>query len=195
MLSLYTPGTSFLHRCPAWIKILSLCIGSTAVMFISSPVALGIILVAVLSGYALARIPLALLWRLTRAILVFVLLVAGLQWVFASLLLGIIVGLRILALICAANLVTCTTTTTDLVAVVEKALSPFARFGVNPEKVGIAVSLTLRFIPVLADMGARIREAQAARGVRSHTAYLVPLLVRTLRMADSVGEALEVRGV
>jgi biotin transport system permease protein len=132
---------------------------------------------------------------MTRGVLIFALLVSGLQWIFASAVLAVLVGLRILVLVCAANLLTCTTTTTDLVSVVEKVASPLARFGVNPERIGIAVSLTLRFIPVLAEQGAKIREAQAARGVHSRTAYLVPLLVRTLRMADSVGEALEVRGV
>jgi biotin transport system permease protein len=81
----------------------------------------------------------------------------------------------------------------DLVSTVETILSPLTRLGIRPDRVGIAVSLTLRFIPVLIEQGSRIREAQAARRVKAPLTFLVPLIIRTLRMADGVGEALEVR--
>ena len=48
----------------------------------------------------------------------------------------------------------------------------------------------------IADLAARVREAQRARGVeRSVRAFAVPLVVSALRHADALGEALSARGL
>jgi len=194
MLSLYVPGTTLVHRAYAWLKLLFLCVCGTAVMLISSPLIVGCAVVGVALLYVVARIPLRTVWRMTRTLLLFILVIIGFQWYFSSASLAVLVGLRILFLVAAANLLTLTTSMSDLIATVETILTPLSRFGLHPERVGIAIGLTLRFIPSLVEQGALIREAQAARGVRSRFTYLVPLIIRTLRMADGVGEALEVRG-
>ena len=55
-------------------------------------------------------------------------------------------------------------------------------------------SLT-RFIPLLFDQFAEIREAQRARGLdRNIFALLMPLMIKTLKMADNLTEAIEARG-
>jgi len=194
MLSLHIPGASLVHRAPAWVKLLLLCLSGTAVMFVSSPLVLALALALVLIGYAVARIPVRALWRMTRGVLLFVVIIAACQWYFSTPLVAAVVCLRILYLLAGANLLTVTTQMSDLISTVETLLTPLARFGVRPERVGIAVALPLRFIPVITEQGARIREAQAARGVKARFTYLVPLIIRTLRMADGVGEALDVRG-
>jgi biotin transport system permease protein len=57
------------------------------------------------------------------------------------------------------------------------------------------LSLALRFIPLLFDKFEEIREAQRARGLeRSVVALLMPLLIKTLRMANDLTEAIEARG-
>jgi biotin transport system permease protein len=68
-------------------------------------------------------------------------------------------------------------------------------FGVRPARIGLVIAMTLRFIPLVADQAARIREAQAARGADGlRLTLVVPLLVQVLRMAAAVGEALDARG-
>ena len=72
-------------------------------------------------------------------------------------------------------------------------------FGVRPARVGLVIAMTLRFIPLVAERADRIREAQAARGgrcaVRVRWALtVVPLLVQVLRLAHTLGEALDARG-
>jgi len=192
MIGWYVPGASWLHRAPAWAKLLWLAASGTAVMLLPwIPVAglVGLILI----GFAIARLPWRVLWRL-RLVLAFVVVIAAVQWWFATPVLGVTVGLRILYLVLTATLTTATTRTTDLVATLEALLAPLARFGVRGDRVALGVSLVLRFIPVLAEQRRAVREAQAARGVRAPHLYLVPLIIRTLRLADGVGEALEVRG-
>jgi len=195
VLSLYIPGNSPIHRLPAWLKLLALFLTGTAVMVVPWPLAAGTGVVLVIAGYAVARIPARTVWRLTRTVLILVAAVAGCQWYFSSAELALLVALRILYLVAGANLVTLTTPTASLIATVETVFTPLARFGVRPERIGLAIALALRFIPVLGDQGRRIREAQAARGVKAPLTYLIPLVIRTLRMAESVGEALESRGL
>jgi len=103
--------------------------------------------------------------------------------------------LRLLTLVLAAAVVTATTRVTALVAVVEWLLRPLEVVGVRPARVGLMVAMTLRFIPVVAERAARIREAQAARGASGvRLGLLVPLLVQVLQLAHTLGEALDARG-
>jgi biotin transport system permease protein len=76
----------------------------------------------------------------------------------------------------------------------ERALQPLRRFGVSPARLGLLLSLTLRFIPLLATWLREIQEAQRVRGLDRNTfAVLVPLLVKTLRTADTLAEAIDAR--
>ena len=73
---------------------------------------------------------------------------------------------------------------------------PFLRpLGVNPAKVSLALSLALRFIPVLAQITQEVREAQRVRGLENSViALAIPLFVRPLRMSDDIADAIEARG-
>jgi len=193
MLSLYVPGASPIHRAPAWLKLIILCIVGTATMIVSSPVVLALEFATIAVGYALARVPLPTIWRLTRSLLILVAIVGACQWLFSSITLAVVVSLRLICLVTAANLLTTTTPLADLISTIESVLTPLARFGLKPDRVGIAIGLALRFIPMISEQASYIRQAQAARGVRAPFTYLVPLVIRTLRMADGVGEALEAR--
>ena len=54
--------------------------------------------------------------------------------------------------------------------------------------------MVLRFIPVIAQVAHEIRDAQRARGLdRSIVAMVVPLIIRTLKMADDVADAIDAR--
>ncbi|CFN71313.1 cobalt transport protein [Bordetella pertussis] len=53
----------------------------------------------------------------------------------------------------------------------------------------------MRFIPEIWRNYQEIREAQAARGLGAHPlALLVPLVVRTLKRAEEVAQAIDARG-
>ena len=62
--------------------------------------------------------------------------------------------------------------------------------------VSLLLALTLRSIPVVATLAVQVQEARKARGAeRSVRAFAVPLVIRTIRYADRLGEALLARGV
>lgn len=194
MIGMYQPGSSPLHRMPAGLKLIALCLLSTAAMLVDSPRWLAAATLVALLGYPLARISGAVVWRLVRPMLTMVALVVLLQGLLGSWQLAAQVGLRVLLVLTLANLLTLTTPTSALIDAFERGLGPLRRFGVRPERIGLLVSLVLRFIPVLLEQAQVVRQAQQARGVRGTRAFLVPLVIRTIRMADGLGDALEVRG-
>lgn len=191
---LYRPGTSFFHRMRAGRKLIALLVFGTVLLSVSSLILSTAGLVTVLAGYLAAGFSGPVILRQIRpAALILVFLFAAQLWLadFQSALLFLT---RFSALILAAGLVTLTTRTSDLVAAIETALRPFERFGVSVEKVSLAISLTIRFIPLVSQVVDEVREAQAARGGRrSIVALAVPVTIRLLKTADAIAEAIDAR--
>lgn len=196
MIGLYRDGGSLLHRLPAGAKLAGLLLAGLVSPFVRSPVVTAVVLVVVLAGYAVARMPAAVLLQMLRPLLlvmvplgVFQTVVAG--WERAFVIVGVLVALVLLA-----NLVTLTTRTSDLIDVVVRVCGPLRRVGVEPERVGVLLQLAIRAVPLVIDLGARVREAQHARGLgASPRAFAVPLVVGALRRADAMGDALAARGL
>ncbi|MBK1624878.1 energy-coupling factor transporter transmembrane component T family protein [Afifella marina] len=186
--------SSFLHELPAAAKLLVLAGAGTGLVLVGSlPVLAGAFL-ATLLLYWLAGISRRQAFQQLRPLLWLLVLLFIVQGVWQSWELGALVVLRISTLILLAAFVTLTTRTDALIAAVESALTPFRRFGVNPAKVGLAFSLALRFIPVIAQQANDIRDAQRARGLGANpVALALPLIVRTLRMASDVADAIDAR--
>jgi biotin transport system permease protein len=196
MLSLYVPGTSQVHRAPAGLKLAVLAVLGVALFATAHLELVGSALVLVLAaGLLWARLPSRALTSQVRPVWIWLVALFGFHLLVTGPLVGAVAVLRLLTLVIAAAVVTATTRVTALVAVIEWLTSPLRVFGVRPARIGLVIAMTLRFIPLVTDRAARIREAQAARGAdRVRLAMVVPLLVQVLRMATTVGEALDARG-
>ncbi|MDQ0382046.1 energy-coupling factor transporter transmembrane component T family protein [Amycolatopsis thermophila] len=188
----YEPGGSVVHRAPAGVKFLLLLVLAVVVFVLRSPLWLAVLGVVALAGYAVARVSWGRCRRLLRSLGLLVLVVFALQWWLLGLEPAVVVCLRIVAALAAANLVTITTRIDDLVEAVERGLR---RFGVRPGRLGLLIGLTLQAVATLTGIAGEVREAAKARGAeRSLVAFTVPFLVRTVRHADELGEALAARG-
>ena len=191
---LYRPGTSALHRLGAGWKLLALLALGTLLFAVESLGLAGTAFLVVLALYRLAAIPAKkVLAQLRPAVLILVILFVA-QLFLTDAAVGLLLVLRFASLILAASLVTLTTRTAALVAVIEQALSPLSRLGVDVEKIGLAISLAIRFIPAVGAIVEEVREAQWARGQdRSILALAVPVVVRLLKSADDIAEAIDAR--
>ena len=191
---LYRPGTSALHRLGAGWKLLALLALGTLLFAVESLGLAGAAFLVVLALYRLAAIPAKkVLAQLRPAVLILVILFVA-QLFLTDAAVGLLLVLRFASLILAASLVTLTTRTAALVAVIEQALSPLSRLGVDVEKIGLAISLAIRFIPAVGAIVEDVREAQWARGQdRSILALAVPVVVRLLKSADDIAEAIDAR--
>ncbi|MEV4393462.1 energy-coupling factor transporter transmembrane protein EcfT [Nonomuraea sp. NPDC049607] len=192
----YVPGGSWLHRLPASVKLAGLALSCTALVLLRPPVALAGAAVVAAALYASARVGGRAAWAQVRPVRWFAVVLFVVQLVFADLDAAVSSTLRVVLAVALAGLVTLTTRTADMLATLERGLSPVRLVGLDPFRLSLLLSLTVRSVPVVASLATRVREAQRARGVeRSVRAFAVPLVVGALRHADALGEALSARGL
>jgi len=162
---------------------------------VTDPRVLAVALLVAVLGLVVARVPWRLAAHQVTVALPFLAVILVVQGFVGGWLTALVVGLRIITLLVLAGLVTLTTGAEAMVAVVETALAPLRPLGVRPERVGMVVLMTIRFVPVLREHAQGVRDAQRARGVERSFVFLTPLLVKTLRTADGLAQALDARGV
>lgn len=195
-MGVYQPGTTFLHRMPAGLKLSAMAVISVlAVTFRSVPTS-GVLVAAVLVLLAIARVRLRLLARTLRGLLVVMALLTAWQawqqgWAHAFAVVGALVGLVLLA-----TVLTVTTSVDELLDTLTRALGPFRRLGLDPALVALAFSLMIRAIPTTLEIGRETRQAAQARGLdRNPRALLTPMVVRSVAHARATGDALHARGI
>lgn len=196
MISLYLPGTSPIHRAPAWLKLLVLALGAIVLSLL--PNSWGLAAAAFLLpalGYAAAGLSVRIMVRDLRAMLLLVVFLVGTQLIFSPPLAAVCNTARVLAVVLLAQVLTRTTRVQDMVEVAQTCLRPLRRVGVSPTAVGLAMALAITSIGQVAGIVTQVRQAQRSRGVRlAPWAWVMPVLVQTLRHADDVGDALQARG-
>lgn len=197
MIGLYRPGDSLLHRMPAGVKLVLLIVSIVAAtVFVRNPIEVGVVAVAVAGLFALARIPFEVAVAQLRPMVWMLLIIAVFQVLITTPARAVVVCGVLLISVALAALVTLTTRVTDLLDTVTRALGPLRRFGVDPDRVGLLLALAIRCVPLLAGIVHDVAEARRARGLQwSMTALATPVLVRALRTADAMGDALAARGV
>jgi biotin transport system permease protein len=196
LLGAYLPGDSPVHRAPAGVKLAVLGAGLLLLAVRPGPVPVLVGAVVVLALAALARVGPPPLAAQVRPLLWLLVPLTALQLWLSGPAVALTVAGRLLVAVAAAGLVTLTTRTEALLDALVAGLRPLRRAGVDPERVALVLALAVRTVPVLVGIGSEVQQARAARGAeRSVRAFAVPFVIRSLRHADRLGEALEARGV
>jgi len=194
-IGLYHPGTSPLHRASAGAKVAALLVVSLALFVVPS---IGLALMSVPVAFAIylsTGAPFRRLMAQLRGPAILLCLVFVFHLLFGTIEDGVLAVARFATLILLASAVTLSTPISEMAELVEWLLRPLKPFGVNPEKVGLAIALAIRFVPLISEEFRHIREAQAARGLAANPlALIVPLVIRTLKSADELADAIEARG-
>ena len=193
---LYSPGTSVVHRVGAGVKLTVLGVVLVGLVAVATPVAVVVCAALAVLGYTLARVgwrvALAQVWPLRWFAVV---LLAVQWWLSGPRTAAVTVGSLVVA-VALAGLVTVTTKVSAMLRVFERVASPLGRLGVDVERVALVLALGVRAVPIVASLAGEVREAHRARGLpMDPRTVAVPLVVRTLREADAVGEALAARGL
>lgn len=189
-------GDSLLHRMPVRGKLLTLFAAAIGLFVVADlrilVPALGLSAVLCLS----TGIGLREAFRRVRFVLFTVLLVAIANYAFHSLHEALVVFSRLSALVLLAAAVTATTSISAFMDEITRLLTPLERFGfVRAADVSLAVGLVIRFVPEIFARYGEITDAHRARGlpVRPLTT-LVPLIILTLKDADTIAMAIDARG-
>lgn len=196
MISTYQPGISLLHRSAAGAKLLGLLAFSTVLVGWQSPATVlgGAALVCAL--YAIGGFGLRTVVRQVWPLRWFVILLLPFQWWSAGWQAAFVVVGTLVVAVLGAAIISLTTRVTELLDVIARLLEPARVIGVDPDRVALLLALTIRAVPVIAGTVSEARDARRARGLeRSTKALVTPIVVRTIRHADRVGDALAARGI
>ena len=113
-------------------------------------------------------------------------------------------GIRLVALILGASIMTLTTTPNKLTDGMESLFGPLKVFHVPVHEIAMMMSIALRFITILMEETDKIKKAQMARGAdfesgnlfvraKAMVPLLVPLFVSAFRRANDLAMAMEAR--
>lgn len=179
----YLPTASALHRLDPRAKLVMVLLLIAAVTAGYSLTALAMLLLAVIVGLRVARIPLRFALAGLRPMVPFLLLLALLQvftipqhsataiwrWGIVTvtdrgLLAGMLLLLRFATIVLGLSLFSFSTTTTELTHGVEHLLRPLQPLGLPAHEFALTVNIAIRFLPTLAEEAERLMKAQASRG-------------------------------
>lgn len=195
-LGLYLNHKSPVHRLPTVPKLIIviaflLLTGILVDTWRGGAIALAIVTLA----YAVAKVPPMVAFRQLRGAVVILALLSLLLWWRAGGEQALTTFLALLATIAAAILLTLTTRVSDIMDTLTAAMQPFARFGLPVDTIALALSLTLRMIPLQVMAAAEVLEARKARGATgSIIAFGVPVVIRTINRSKAMGDSLIARG-
>lgn len=196
-MGVYVPGDTPVHRMnPTWKFVLLITYIIASTMLIDSlPGAVACVL-GVVALVAVARIPARTAWGQVWPVLPLLGFFAAFQWWQQGFEPAAVVFLLISSSIMAATLLTLTTRVSAMMDALEDSLRPLQRFGVPADKVSLAMSLTIRLIPLQLATVREVLDARKARGATmSITAFGTPVIVRSIRRAQHISDALLARGV
>ena len=191
MIGRYLPRDSPLHRTPAAAKLVAMLALVTLLAIVPRPVPLAVSAVVVAALFPVARLRPVHLWRALRPALLFAVVLTAFYLIGQ----GIADGARaaigpvgqLVVGVLAGNLLVFTTRASDLAALAGRVLG---------WRVELLVALTIRSIPTVIAVVRQTREAAWARGQRASLVRVLPtVLVRLIRDADLLGEALAARGL
>lgn len=194
MIGVFHPGDSLVHRAPALLKLGLLAVLVTVVAVQGSLVVLGAAAAATIVLFLVARLPARAAWRQIVPILWVLAFAVPVQWLFSGWESAATMAFRLVIAVALAALYTLTTPVSATLDAMQLLLRPLHRW-VDADRVGLALALAIRCVPLLADIVREVLEARKARGAEgSVMALAVPVIVRALRTADHLGEALIARG-
>lgn len=194
MIGVFHPGTSLVHRTPALVKLGLLAAIVTVIAVQTSLAWLGAASVLVVGLFVVARVPFALASRQVVPILWVLAFAVPVQVIFGGWEAAAVMAVRLVLAVALAAIYTLTTPVMATLDAMQALLRPLRRW-VDADRVGLALALTIRCVPLLAELVREVLEARKARGAEgSLRALAVPVIVRALRTAEHLGEALTARG-
>lgn len=116
----------------------------------------------------------------------------------------IITCLRLILIVIYTSILTLTTPPTEITYGLEQLFYPLTVMKIPIKKMALAITLALRFIPMVIDQGQRILKSQASRGIdyqnsrfegkiMAISSMLLPMFILSFKRAGNLADSMEVR--
>ncbi|MBP5404444.1 MAG: energy-coupling factor transporter transmembrane protein EcfT [Clostridia bacterium] len=217
----YYPSNSPVHKLDPRVKLLIVLFYVVTVFFVVDYAMYGALFLFIVAVALISKIPLRVLFRTVRAVVILVLITSAINlfftkgeqllfsWKFISIYKegverAIKLALRLILLMLFPSILTLTTTPMELTDAIESLLAPLKVIKVPVHAIALIMSIALRMIPILMEETNKIILAQKARGADFDTGgvlkkakamipVLVPLFVGAFRRADELALAMDAR--
>ncbi len=220
LIGQYLAGSSALHRTDARVKIILLILYAALLFMIKKPLSYAIFAAFTAALTMTGGIGFKTVMKSIKPLRWIIIFTAAVNLFFTKgeaffsvwkiaiaaegIDLAVKMTVRLLCLITASSLLTLTTPPMRLTDAVESLLSPLARLKVPVRELAMMMSITLRFIPVLAEEADRIIKAQTARGAdfgsggiirraKSLVPVMLPLFISAFKRAEDLAAAMDAR--
>jgi len=223
----YIPSNSWFHRRDPRARLLAFIIMFMGVTFSVNLWGLGIGLISTIAIFLLAQLSMIPALRMVKRAFPFIIILGVIQILFSSpqdvdsiiwtissldisqrvLLNVIILMLRFIVLIILLNAFAMCLSTAQITAALFYLLKPIEKIGFPVNDLTMVAQITLRFLPMIAQMAEKIAKAQASRGgdweqrgfnpirqAKRVLPLIVPLMVNSLKQAETMAVAMESRG-
>ena len=194
MGSLYSEHQTWLHRVPAYIKLLIFVTLGTAQFLMNDPT--GLTVSALVCCLLLATLGRAC--KPARKLLISIMLAGLLVLAFHAYMgqpiVGMVSALRLFSASVLGISLTLTTRSKELLSVFEHLLSPLGRIGIRTKRLALQLAMMLRFTEHFFVVWKRLNDAHRIRtGKSGGLRILAPLTIQMLISARRVGDTLELR--
>lgn len=153
----------------------------------------------------LTKVPFKLYLKSLSKMKVFLIFIFVINFIFRiNIVDNIILVIKTVLIINCSTILTLTTPPTEITYGLERVLSPLNKLKIPVNKISLSISLALGFIPTIFDQATKILKSQASRGIDYYNSnlrgkfeaiksLLVPMISLSLKRADMLAEAMEVR--
>lgn len=218
----YIQMDSLVHQLDPRTKLLTTFYFILIVFFANSLASYAVLLVFILLGVKLSRIPIKFFFKGLKPMFWIILFTVFFQLLFTQggksyfsfgfisitslgLQNAFYIFMRLFLIIMMSTLMTLTTAPLELTDGIEHLMRPLAKVGFPAHEVALMLSIALRYVPTLMDEATTIMNAQRSRGVefdegsimqrmKAVVPILVPLFVSAFNRAEELATAMESRG-
>lgn len=151
------------------------------------------------------NVPLSYYFRALKGIWILLVFVFLIQFLFGtSFLVSILSVMRLVMIVLVTAVLTLTTRPMDITSGLEQVCKPLEWLGIPSKKMALSITLAFRFIPTIIDQSKKVLKSLASRGlhyqdmslkdkIMSLKMILVPMFHLTMKRADDLADAMEVR--
>jgi len=195
MLALRFPKPTALDNVPATIKLLILAFATSGIFFIETLGTMFFIFLAIamfhfLLGWQIFKFSVKLL----KPLLPFIAIMVFWHLYSRDLTGGLLIIMRLLLIVSLANLVTCSTKTSEIAEIIDKILGPMRFLNMNTQAISLSVIIFIRFTPIMLERHHILSLAYKCRsGRRPSWQIILPLILSIMDDADHVAQSLKSR--
>ena len=195
MLALRFPQHTWLEKIPASMKLVLLATATSGIFFVETLGIMVLLFVTTIAfqfllGWQIFKFSLGLL----KPLLPFIAIIVVWHLYSGALVHGAIIISRLLLIVTLANIVTCSTKTSEISEIIEKIISPMRLININTQAISLSILIFIRFTPIVIERQKILQLAYRCRsGKRPSWQIIVPLILSVMDDADHVAQSLKSR--